>query len=437
MSSRPVAEGTTGALKRFTRGVVVEILVVASAAAFVVLFFKPSSLLDWPGFVAFVVFSAAAEVFPVRVPDGGSVSVAFSMNFAMILLFGAGPAAVGAAVGMTVGNLWERKRFDKLIFNAAQIALAAGISGLVFEQFGGRLGGAVTLPGDLIPLGMTVITYFIINLALVSLFISAVQGVRFITVWASSVRWCVPNFMGLGSLGLLLVVIYKSSLGFYGVLLVFVPILVARYSFQQYVDIRSAHFDTIGALAATLDAKDEYTRGHSDRVARLAESIGRAMKLPESEIETIRYAGLLHDIGKIGVSEMVLNKIEKLTTDEMASIQKHSSVGAGIISEVGFLKGVGNIIKYHHEWYNGRGYPEGLRQEEIPVGARVMAVADAFDAMTSDRAYRSALSEEEAVQRLIDARGVQFDPAVVDRFVSSVRGRDAGVLPSGGRGAAS
>ena len=193
-----------------------------------------------------------------------------------------------------------------------------------------------------------------------------------------------PNYIALGSLGFLIAVLYLN-IGVYGVLLLWVPLLLARYSFQQYIDIRAAHLETIQALALALDAKDPYTRGHSERVAEYAAEIAVQMKLPDSEVEMLRYAGVLHDIGKIGISDTVLNKVGKLTDAEFELIQAHTTIGAHVVKPVGFLRGVSQVIRHHHERYDGRGYPDGLKGEEIPLGARIMAVADAFDAMTYDR----------------------------------------------------
>ena len=183
-----------------------------------------------------------------------------------------------------------------------------------------------------------------------------------------------------------------------------------RYSFQQYIDIRAAHLETIQALALALDAKDPYTRGHSERVAEYAAEIAVQMKLPENEVEMLRYAGVLHDIGKIGISDTVLNKVGKLTDAEFELIQSHTTIGAHVVKPVGFLRGVSLVIRHHHERYDGRGYPDGLQGEEIPLGARIMAVADAFDAMTYDRVYRAGIDTDQAVPSCLKGGAPSLTP---------------------------
>ncbi|GEM_PF-3237196 len=183
-----------------------------------------------------------------------------------------------------------------------------------------------------------------------------------------------------------------------------------------YKDLEQAYLSTVSALAAAIDAKDAYTHGHSSRVMEYAVLIAREMGLPEDEIERIKLAGLLHDIGKIGVRESILLKKGKLTDEEYEEIKKHPVLGANIINQVRFLESVVPYTYYHHERWDGKGYPEGLKGEEIPLGARILAVADTFDAMTSSRSYRKALPDSYALEEIKKNAGKQFDPKVVEAF---------------------
>lgn len=184
-----------------------------------------------------------------------------------------------------------------------------------------------------------------------------------------------------------------------------------------YQNIRDNYLKTIRAFALAVEAKDRYTHGHSEMVMKYAVVIAREMKLPDPEVDHVKYAGLLHDIGKIGVSEQILNKPGRLTPEEFMEIKKHPDMGVRIIAEVPFLKSLVPLVRHHHEFYNGKGYPEGLSGENIPLGARILAVADAYEAMTSDRPYRKSLTQQQGMEILNAERGQQFDSTIVDVFL--------------------
>ena len=181
--------------------------------------------------------------------------------------------------------------------------------------------------------------------------------------------------------------------------------------------LKDAEIDTIGALIKTVEAKDLYTRGHSERVTRIALDIARQMHLSEEKINVISRASILHDIGKIGLSDAVLNKKEKLTDEEFEMIKKHPDNAAGILEPLKFLNSEKDIIVQHHERYDGKGYPKGLKAMDISFEAMIISVADAFDAMNSKRAYREALSKEVIISELEKSRGTQHSPEVVDTFL--------------------
>ena len=186
---------------------------------------------------------------------------------------------------------------------------------------------------------------------------------------------------------------------------------------RTYLELKNRYVDTIEALRLTVDAKDIYTRGHSDRVSYYARKIGEAFDLSPEEIELLNVGGIFHDIGKIGTADDILFKIEKLDFGEYEEIKKHPLKGAYILSAISMFKDVVPLVKYHHERYDGKGYPEGLKGDDIPFLARILSVADAFDAMTSDRKYRSKLKLSEAINQFKMNSGTQFDPAIVDKLV--------------------
>jgi HD-GYP domain-containing protein (c-di-GMP phosphodiesterase class II) len=199
------------------------------------------------------------------------------------------------------------------------------------------------------------------------------------------------------------------------------PLALARYVYKLYMDLRNAYFDSLAALASALDASDPYTRGHSDRVTEYAKLTARAMKMSEREIESIEFAGRLHDIGKIGIDRSILRKRSKLNDREYEEMKKHPLMGAEIAGKLKFMKKAEGYVAFHHEQYDGTGYPKGLRGKEIPFGARIMGVVDAFDAMTSDRPYRPALPVDVAIGELEKGAGKQFDPKVVEVFIRLIR----------------
>jgi HD-GYP domain-containing protein (c-di-GMP phosphodiesterase class II) len=186
---------------------------------------------------------------------------------------------------------------------------------------------------------------------------------------------------------------------------------------QLYQDIRDNYLKTIRAFALAVEAKDRYTHGHSENVMKYTVILAKHIGLSEGEIENVKYAGLLHDIGKIGISEFILNKPSRLTPFEFDEIKKHPGLGAKIIADVPFLQPLVPFVLHHHEFFDGSGYPDGIAGENIPLGARILSVADVFEAMTSNRPYRKALGMDMVIKALIAGKGTQFDPRLVDAFL--------------------
>ncbi|MBI3008474.1 MAG: HD-GYP domain-containing protein [Candidatus Omnitrophica bacterium] len=182
-------------------------------------------------------------------------------------------------------------------------------------------------------------------------------------------------------------------------------------------NLQKTYLNTITALASAIDAKDGYTNGHSDRLSRYAVIIATALRLGESRVKAIEYAAKLHDIGKIATPDYILNKPGKLTEDEWREMKAHALRGAAIIEPLEFLKGVVPVVRHHHERFDGKGYPSGLRGKRIMLEARILAVADAFEAMTTNRPYQKARGIEKAKEELEKNKNSQFDPKVVDVFL--------------------
>jgi HD-GYP domain-containing protein (c-di-GMP phosphodiesterase class II) len=192
---------------------------------------------------------------------------------------------------------------------------------------------------------------------------------------------------------------------------------IAIENANLFKSLQNVYMRTVAALASVIDAKDHYTRSHSENVTRYAVAIAKEMKLPYEEVRSIQEACQLHDLGKIGIHDYVLTKPGKLTPEEWEEVKLHSLRGAEILAPLDFIDGISELVKQHHERYDGKGYPNQCKKEEIRLGARIMAVADTFDAMISERPYRRSYSVKEAIEELKRCRGSQFDPQVVNAFL--------------------
>jgi putative two-component system response regulator len=190
---------------------------------------------------------------------------------------------------------------------------------------------------------------------------------------------------------------------------------------KRLIDQLERTENVIFMLAQAVEAKDPYTEGHLQRISSYAEQMAHACGLSQGEVTQVRYGGILHDIGKIGVNDTILLKPGSLTSDEYEQIKQHPSIGAGIIGQMRFAPEVAPIIRGHHEYWNGHGYPDGLAGEAIPLGARIIAIVDSFDAMTTNRPYRQAMEIQPALAELASAAGTQFDPALLAVFLDLVR----------------
>ena len=196
-------------------------------------------------------------------------------------------------------------------------------------------------------------------------------------------------------------------------------IAVALQNAEAYEKLDRMYLETVTALAAAMEAKDQYTASHADSLATTAVAVGSRMGLTDAELRMLQYAAVLHDIGKIGIPGNILNKPEALTREEFDTMAQHTIIGERIISRIDYLVPIARIIRSAHERWDGAGYPDGLRGEEIPLASRILLVCDAFDAMTTDRPYRRALPIETALGELGRNAGTQFDPRVVDVFLAA------------------
>jgi len=371
----------------------------------------------WWVLIFFIVLSTVAEFMSVDLPVGGNVNIGFPIDFVVILVYGPATAMIVTVFGALIGEIVEGKtRWYKIVFNISQYALSAGVAGMVYQGLGGIV-GAANLSNYIIPAAICAVVYYLINLNLFMIVISLAEEVSILSVWKKRLRGIIATYIALTPMGFVMAMVYVS-IGIWGIILFFFPLILARRSFELYTKMRKIYLDTIRALAAAIDAKDPYTKGHSERVAKMAVALAQELNLPERELEKIEYTALLHDIGKIGVDERILGKDDGLTDEEFKKIKEHTITGAKIIEPIDFLKDSYEAIYHHHERYDGDGYPNGIKEKDIPLSARIIAVADAYDAMGSDRPYRKKLSQDKMMKELTEQSGKQFDPEVVKAIIS-------------------
>jgi HD domain len=393
-------------------------------AAAVVLIMGPFGDITWWRDVAvlgllLVIFESSATLLRPR-QLAWSPSSAATLAAAVLL----GPVGAGLVGACTMLGMRRGLSVVQRAFNTAMMSLSAYLAGHVFVALGGQVGipNAMSFPKIIAPFAAAAVVHVITNHVLLA-------GVLWLTSDRDSAGRRAPlgmsiklvaSDLGYGAFGLLIAALW-SVVGLFAPVLVLVPLFVARWAVTQIAEQQEAYDATVGALCQAVETKDLYTRGHSDRVSRGSVMIAREIGMHGDRVEAINYAGMLHDVGKLGVPTKVLQKTGKLTEEEYAAIQLHPMRGLDIVREIGFLDEALAGIMHHHERIDGRGYPMGLAGDEIPEFARVLAVADAFDAMTSTRSYRGARPIDEAIAELRKWAGTQFDPAFVDAFVAAIK----------------
>lgn len=422
-------------LKLFITG-----LVAASAMALIVASFVFASSTDWPlgirpdiaipltssaetnviaGVVFWIVLTLFTSALPVQMPRGTMVSTSFAPVVTAMLL--GGPVAAGwvSAIGTTeLRELRGRVPWYGTAVNHAGIALPVVLGGLALEAVRGLWPSVVV--GEFVALFAGATVLFTLNATITATIVALRTNQDFRLVLLGDARGFSTNFIALTPLAWLMAQIYTlpNGAGAWTTLLFGLPLYTTRVAHHRFVEMREMFTQTIGALAEAVDKRDPFTSRHSHRVKEIAVDIGREMRVTNEELEALEWGGLLHDVGKIGVPDSVLLKQERLTREERMLMNAHPVKGAEIIAPVTKLAPELPIIRHHHEWYNGSGYPDRLMGDEIPKLARILHVADAFEAMTAARPYRmKPLSPDQALAELRKFAGIQFDPVVVDAFV--------------------
>jgi len=374
--------------------------------------------LDWPTLLVLALLFLVCESVPTMLNvNQAAISVSFSAALAATILIG----PVGAAlVGFTaVFSVRPGLPLAKRIYNGAQFSICGHAAGEVFMRLGGVPGVPDVRSFDdvIMPFIGAAGVYVLLNFLLVAVMIWLTGKVERVPL--SALVQLLVSYLGYATFGLLLAELW-ATVNSISAVLVLLPLFVARWGFGQYRAQQRSYDATIAALCQAVETKDYYTRGHCTRVSLASGMIAREIGMGQERQRAIRYAGMLHDVGKLGVPTKVLQKEGPLTEEEYAAIQLHPMRGLEIVRGIDFLDEAFAGIMHHHERYDGAGYPMGLAGDEIPEFARIIAVADAFDSMTSDRSYRGARPVPEAIAELRKGAGTQFDPDMVDAFIKAV-----------------
>ena len=384
-------------------------------------------------FLLLLLLSAITSVFKVNLPlarSGSTMSVSYAVDFATLLLLGPRETAIVAAASaysQCTFRIKERNPLHRTMFSMACLVLTVQAAGLVYLQLGGVPGELdwETLPK---PLVGAATTYFIVNTLTIATAIALSTRQSIIKVWNENFLWSAPSyFVGAGAAAIASWMVVGLSAQWLAPLAA-APLYLTYRTYKVYLgriedeqrhvsEMADLHLATIEALALAIDAKDQTSQSHIRRVQLYAASVAKALGMPDNEVQGVKTAALLHDIGKLAVPEHILSKPGPLTPEEFQKIRAHPKVGADIVSSVPFPYPVAPLILSHHERWDGKGYPAGLKGEEIPLGARILSVVDYFDALMAERPYHKAMSSDAAVGLLKQEAGKGLDPIVVAKFV--------------------
>lgn len=421
-------------MKDLPLGARVFVAIVTIAGACVLAVFTPHSLAQPFLFFALLGLSSLASAFKVTLPlasSGSTMSVSYVVDFASLLMVGANETMIVAAT-----SAWSQCTFRtqsrtapyRTLFSMASLVLTVKTVGIVYEMLGGPPPtGPFSIMAIPKPLVGAATAYFVCNTAFIASAIGLSTNQSIARVWNENFLWSAPSyFFGAVIAGIAAAVIDRG--GYWMALLTAAPVYLIYRTYKVYMgriqdqqrhvrQVSDLHLATIEALALAIDAKDQTAQSHIRRVQVYAAGLAKALGMTENEIQGVKTAALLHDIGKLAVPEHILSKPGPLTQEEFQKIRIHPQVGAEIISGVPFPYPVAPLILSHHERYDGKGYPAALKGDEIPLGARILSVVDYFDALMSERPYHRAMDLEAALGLLQQEAGKALDPTVVRTFI--------------------
>jgi HD-GYP domain-containing protein (c-di-GMP phosphodiesterase class II) len=414
-------------------GSIVIVSCVSGAAAWAVRLPFPG----WWPIATFLFVATLLESSHTRLRISARGSTSFIIHISSALLFGGGWAAMVAAGSSLVDELARGSATIKLVFNTAQRALAVSLAAILYRALGGELPpayldsfatlGSPAVQRDLGLFFAFAIVYFVTNSAAVSGAVALSSGRAFREVWNLNTRGVLAYDLMASLVGVLVAWFYMRSeqwLGFgsLGLLGVVLPVIAVRHVYGLYHQLEDSGQELLQVMVKAIEARDPYTSGHSVRVSEMSRAMAVELGLPARTIEEVETAALLHDVGKIHEEfAPLLRKEGRLSDEETALMQTHSAKSAelvGIISKFhGFIQ---ESVRHHHERWDGLGYPDGFSGRDIPLGARIILIADTIDAMTTDRPYRKRLSLDVVMAELQKCKGTQFEPELIDVVVASV-----------------
>jgi len=427
-------------------------VVLGGTACFILnsLSVRPAASLDPMMFVFLLTLAGVAQRNPVRLFRSSAISVAFAVKIAAYVLFGVSVALWANLIVVAVNAVTPSpKPVRKVLFNFGQLTLATFAAATTYRLVGGEVPPGAVVP-TIVAVAFSGAVYFLSSSVMTALVISLTSNASFVETWNKNFSWMPVNYIATAINGAALALAYQS-MGLFGALVFVLPLGIAWYSFKLYMTkstevrarvselqvtnealartnqrLEESHLSVIGALLGSLEAKDRYTEGHSAATMFHAVAVARRLGLGVDEVAAVQLGALFHDIGKIGVPDGILRKPDRLTDDEWSEMRLHPLIGANLLAHVPNLEKVRPIVLAHHERYDGSGYPNGLSGNQIPLAAQIIAVADAFEAMTSTRPYRPAMSREIALAELRAVAGKQLNPIVVDVFIDVLRTGEEG-----------
>jgi diguanylate cyclase (GGDEF)-like protein/putative nucleotidyltransferase with HDIG domain len=405
---------------------------IALGAALLVVCFPVETLKTPWLFLFLLTLSSVTSVFKVTLPivrGGSTMSVSYAVDFAALLLLGPNETMVVAAASaysQCTFRVKERNPTYRTLFSMACLVVTVQAAGRVYTVLGGVPGNFdwAHIPP---PLVGAATTYFVINTLAIATAIALTSRQSILAIWNENFLWSGPSYF-VGALVAALTTWMVLDHAHWLAVLATAPLYLTYKTYKTYLgriddeqrhvrEMADLHLATIEALALAIDAKDQTSQSHIRRVQLYATAVARALGMKENEIQGVKTAALLHDIGKLAVPEHILSKPGPLTPEEFQKIRAHPKVGADIVSSVPFPYPVAPLILSHHERWDGKGYPAGLRGENIPLGARILSVVDYFDALMAERPYHKAMSFEAAIGLLQQEAGKGLDPTVVATFI--------------------
>ncbi|GLC30524.1 HD-GYP domain-containing protein [Clostridium omnivorum] len=352
-----------------------------------------------------------------------SYSTSFAIQLAAYMLFGPASTILIIIIGFSFRVLKVNDKY-KHIFNTPFYGTVFNYCALILPIIWGNYFYIISrgtfnldkISSNIVQIMLFSVIVFSLNTLIISKLSSLATNKKIFYCIISNFKLLLINTIAMIPFGIILAfAFYKYT--YLGVLLILAPILLVRYTLSLYVDSKTKFVQTVDALMRAMEARDKYTEGHSQRVAELASKIAKELGYSEWKIEQLNIASLLHDVGKIGIDDNILNKPGKLTDEEYETIKKHPEIGYNILKDINGLENIISIARHHHERYDGKGYPDGKNAEELSFDVFIIQLADAVDAMATDRPYRKALSENEILEELKRHSGTQFHPKVVEAYL--------------------